>query len=160
MNVEVFPACERQAELIYRIMRAAYAEYEANADAPFAAHDETLEDVRAAVRAGGAVLAHFEGVAIGSARYRFDEDHHFVIERVAVLPGFRGCGAASAMLRALEATALSYGCVTTELCSRLSLPRNLALYERRGYAIEQVDSQGRVRLCKRLTLAEAEPAHG
>ena len=159
MNVDVFPACERQAELIYRIMRAAYAEYEASADVPFAAHCETIEDVRAAVREGGAVLAHFEGVAIGSARFRFDEAHHFVIERVAVLPGFRGCGAASAMLRVLEATALSYGCLTAELCSRLSLPRNLALYQRRGYEIEQVDSQGRVRLCKRLAQAEAEPVH-
>jgi GNAT superfamily N-acetyltransferase len=155
MIIDVFPATARHAELIYRIMQAAYAEYAQDEALPFAAHLETVEDVRAALQDGGAVLAWYEGVVIGTARYRLDDDH-FVIERVSVLPGFRGCGAASAMLRTLESTALSYGYATTELCSRLSLPRNLALYQRRGYEVTQVNDDGRVSLVKHLHVAELQ----
>lgn len=149
MTIDVFSAAARHAQLIHNITQAAYAEYTENEALPFAAHHETVDDVRAALAHGGAVLAWYEGAVVGTARYRLDGDH-FVIERVAVLPGFRGCGAASAMLRALEATALSYGCATTELCSRLTLPRNIALYQRRGYEIDHVDDSGRVSLVKQL----------
>lgn len=153
MTIDVFPASARHAELIHKITQAAYAEYAEDEALPFAAHHETADDVRAALGQGGAVLAWYEGAFAGAARYRLD-GHHFVIERVSVLPGFRGCGIASAMLRALEATALSYGYATTELCSRLALPRNIALYQRRGYEVDQVDNSGRVVLVKRLSSAE------
>ncbi len=153
MTIDVFPAAARHAELVYKIMQAAYAEYAENDAMPFAAHQETLDDVRAAIEHGGAVLAWYEGAVIGTARYRLD-GAHFVIERVSVLPGFRGCGVASAMLRTLEATASSFGCATTELCSRLALPRNIAIYQRRGYEIDEVDPNGRVTMVKHLRHAE------
>jgi ribosomal protein S18 acetylase RimI-like enzyme len=149
MTVDVFPAAAHHAALIHRITQAAYAEYAHDDALPFAAHTETLEDVEDALYSGGAVLAWLDGVVIGSARYHMAGDH-FVIERVAVLPGFRGCGAASVMLCRLEDMAMSCGCATAELCSRLSLPRNLALYQRRGYEIEHVDNNGRVSLIKQL----------
>jgi GNAT superfamily N-acetyltransferase len=153
MTIDVFPAAARHAELVYKIMQAAYAEYAEDVAVPFAAHHETLDDVRAAIAHGGAVLAWYEGVVVGTARYRL-ESGHFIIERVSVLPGFRGCGVASAMLRTLETTASSYGCTTTELCSRLTLPRNIALYERRGYEIAHACETGRVSMIKRLSQAE------
>ena len=149
MTIDVLPATARHAELIHQIMQAAYAEYPEDETMPFAAHYETVDDVRAALRYGGAVLAWYDGAAVGTARYRLERDH-FVIERVSVLPGFRGCGVASAMLRSLEATALSVGCTTTELCARTSLPSNIALYQRRGYEVELIEANGRVSLVKAL----------
>lgn len=149
MTIVVLPAAARHAELIHKIMQAAYAEYPEDLTMPFSAHHETVDDVRSALHCGGAVLAWYDGVVVGTARYHL-ADGHFTIERVSVLPGFRGCGVASAMLHSLEATALSLGFNTTELCSRVSLSRNVALYQRRGYEVEFVDATGRVRLVKHL----------
>lgn len=153
MTIDVFPAAARHAELIFRITQAAYAEYADDPQLPFAAHHETIADVRAALERGGAVLAWYEGAVIGTARYRL-ERAHFVIERVSVLPGFRGCGVASAMLRSLEATARSFGYNKTALCTRQTLPRNLSLYQRRGYEIEQIEACGRVHLVKNLSCSD------
>jgi GNAT superfamily N-acetyltransferase len=149
MTIDVLPAFARHAELIHQIMQAAYAEYPEDETMPFAAHHETIDDVRAALQCGGAVLAWYDGAVAGTARYRLERDH-FVIERVSVLPGFRGWGVASAMLRSLEATALSLGCTATELCARTSLPHNIALYQRRGYEVEHIAANGRVSLVKCL----------
>jgi ribosomal protein S18 acetylase RimI-like enzyme len=115
-------------------MQVAFAEYVGQLNPVSPCHTETVADVRRAMRDGGAVLAWIDGVAVGSARFALHGDHFFV-SRVSVLPDYRGCGVACAMMNYLESLAVDLGCMQMELSSRLSLPRNVALYERLGFHI-------------------------
>jgi ribosomal protein S18 acetylase RimI-like enzyme len=115
-------------------MQTAFAEYIGKLNPISPCHTETVEDVARAIRTGGAVIAWVDGEAVGSARYCQHGDT-FYIGRVSVLPEYRGCGVASGMMRYLERLAVEHGCTHLELASRLSLPRNIALYERLGFQI-------------------------
>jgi tRNA threonylcarbamoyladenosine biosynthesis protein TsaE len=150
MSIEIIEASLEQAALVQRVMRAAFAQYDSSVKPAFPAHRETLADVIAAMRAGGALLAMYDDEPIGSVRYRLYLDK-FVIERVAVLPEYQGQGVASLMMEELEAVAAAYGYVRTELCSRLTLPRNIDFYRKRGYDIVTTDAEtGKVTMMKWL----------
>ena len=108
------------------------------AEAEAVVHDVFVDLLRnAEMRAryrGGALLAWIDGKAVGSARY----DIHggaFHVGRVSVLPTHRGYGIASIMMDYLEQLARTNGYEAMELETRLSLPRNVALYERLGFQI-------------------------
>jgi ribosomal protein S18 acetylase RimI-like enzyme len=82
---------------------------------------ETVDDVRAAIAKGGAVLAWEDGEAVGSARYQWYPDHLY-IGRVAVIPAYRGKGVGSALMRRIEEIARERGCGEIRLGVRMSLP--------------------------------------
>lgn len=115
-------------------MQTAFAEYIGKLNPASPCHTETVGDVAEAIQCGGAVLAWADGVAVGSARYAF-HNGAFYVGRVSVLPDCRGMGIASAMMNHLETLARDYGYPEMQLCSRLNLPKNIALYERMGYSI-------------------------
>lgn len=156
MTLQLTEAVPQQAALLHGITQAAFAEYSGQFNPPFACLSETLDDARAALVAGGALLAWIDGDAVGAARYRAQEGA-LHIARVAVLPGWRGCGVASALLDALEGRGLALGCDCLTLTTRLTLPRNVALYERCGFRIVErwqcaPDADVQVRMTKLLTI--------
>jgi GNAT superfamily N-acetyltransferase len=133
----VVPAGIADAELVHRIMREAYQEYDGTLDPPMSANEETAAQVADAITRGGAVLAWDRDTPVGSARYRLSRE--FVhIKRVSVLPPWRGRGIATAMLRYIEWFAFTQGRAEARLQVRMSLSRNLKLYLRAGYRIVQV----------------------
>lgn len=146
--------------LVHRIMLSAFAEYVGHLNPPSTCHAETVGDVAQAIQTGGAILAWVEDQPVGSARYIIHADHVYV-GRVSVLPDYRGCGVASAMMRYLETLAHDRGCMEIRLNSRLSLPRNIALYQRLGYDIVATwqvspDADVQVTMVKRLEQVSLE----
>src|SRR5881392_3128298 len=101
MSLSVRAATLDEAPLVREVMLAAYAEYKGTLPVDSGAHTETVDDVLEDMRQGGALLAHYEGQAVGSVRYRI-EDEELYVWRVAVLPAFRRRGVASAMMRFAE----------------------------------------------------------
>src|SRR5262249_27869520 len=131
------PARIGDAEVVHRIMRQAYGEYDAAMDPPMSGAGESVAQVEAAMRKGGAVLAWDGATAVGSARYRLSSD--FVrIKRISVLPSSRGRGIATAMLGYIERLALGQGRTEARLTLRMSLSQNLSLYERMGYQVVEL----------------------
>ena len=142
-------------------MQTAFAEYIGKLNPASPCHMETVGDVAEAIQYGGAILAWADGVAAGSARYAFHNDA-FYVGRVSVLPDYRGKGVASAMMNALETVAREHGYAEMQLCSRMNLPKNIALYERLGFSIvrsEQVspDADVQVTMVKPLETPILEP---
>jgi poly-gamma-glutamate capsule biosynthesis protein CapA/YwtB (metallophosphatase superfamily)/GNAT superfamily N-acetyltransferase len=139
---QVMPARIVDAEVVHRIMREAYREYDAAVDPPMSGAEESVAQVEYAMRKGGAVLAWDGATPVGSARYRLSSD--FVrIKRVSVLPSSRGRGIATAMLGYIERLALSQGRGQARLTLRMSLSQNLRLYERMGYQVVELKAHPR-----------------
>lgn len=115
----------------------AFAEYAETLRAPSGAILETVADVEAIMRRGGAVLAWDGPQAVGSARFEPAEGFLYV-GRVAVLPAYRRRGIARNMMRFLEDDAVANGFRRIELGVRASLPSNLALYRSLGYVTVEV----------------------
>jgi len=126
------------AHLVHRIMRDAYAEYDGVLTPPSGAVSETVEDVRAAMAKGGAVLAWDGAEAVGSARYEWHPDYLYV-GRVAVIPAYRGQGIGSALMRRIEELARDQGCGEIRLGVRMALPGNLAFYQSLGYEVVKIE---------------------
>jgi ribosomal protein S18 acetylase RimI-like enzyme len=123
-----------EAPLVRSIMRQAFAEYAGALPVASGAHSESIDDVVAAMRAGGAVLAFGGDEAIGSARYKPVAGGLYV-GRVAVLPVHRRRGVASAMMRFLEGVAVRLGRAAIHVEVRDSLPANVGLYQALGYEL-------------------------
>src|SRR6266853_2858655 len=65
LNLEIRRAHIQDAAEVHRIMRAAFEEYCGKLSPPSGARRETIEDVSAALRSGGAFLAEIDGVPVG-----------------------------------------------------------------------------------------------
>lgn len=130
--VRVALAGPDDAPLVRRIMLAAFEQFRGTLEPPSSALDETDDDVRRAIAAGGAVIAWRGDVAVGSARFLPRADYLYV-GRVAVLPEQRGLGVAGALLAALDAQARARGLPEVRVEVRLSLPDNVAFFRRLGF---------------------------
>lgn len=127
-------ATQDEASVVHAIMVAAFEEYRGVLNPPSGVFLETPADVSAAMAKGGALLAWWGVIPVGSARYRFERDHVYV-GRVSVLPDYRGHGLASALMQAIEPRALAAGFWRLRLGVRLILGENIRLYERLGYSV-------------------------
>lgn len=142
MEPEIRLARRHDAALVHRLTQQAFDEYRGRLQPPSSAHEETEAAVAAALDKGGAVLAWIDGVAVGAARFVPEGDHLYV-GRVAVPPAWRGKGIAMALMRALEQQARRLGVGAIELGVRESLPSNVRLYEKLGYAVVRRDPHPR-----------------
>ena len=88
MTVRIHHASADDAGEVHRILHEAFAEYGHGVTPPTYLLDETVEDVRKLMMAGGALLGYLDDVAVGAARYQIRIDHLHA-ERVAVLPEYR-----------------------------------------------------------------------
>lgn len=134
MTTEITTASADEASLLHDITRRAFAEYVGLLNPTPACLSESVREVAAAIRRGGAVIAWVDGIPAASARYEM-VDGHLYVSRVAVLPEFRGCGLAGDLMHAMDAIAESLGLETLQLQTRLNLPRNIRLYEKLGYRV-------------------------
>jgi GNAT superfamily N-acetyltransferase len=124
------------APLLHRLMLAAYEEYRDSLVPASGAFEETVDDVRRAVEEGGAVLVLLDGEPVGCGRFELGPERAFIeVGRLSVLPAFRGRGIAARMLAWFEQRAASLAIPEVRLGVRLTLPRNIALYERAGYRV-------------------------
>ena len=132
MDITICRVDESQAEEVRRIMRQAFEEYRHVLVPLSGALGETTEAVMASIRCGGAFLAYIDDVAVGSARYRIFADHSY-LERVSVLPEYRGKGVAGALMAAFECVTLELQLPEARLGVRTALPNNVLFYQKRGY---------------------------
>lgn len=130
------------ATLVHRLTQAAFEEYRGQLEPPSAALDETEAMVATALAKGGVLLAFVGDEAAGAARY-LPEDDHLYIGRVAVPPAWRGKGIAIALMMALEERARTLDFAAIELGVRESLPSNVRLYQKLGYAVLRRDQHPR-----------------
>jgi len=138
----VSPARIVDAELVHRITRTAYREYDGAMDPPMAGARERLADAEAGIRRGGAVLAWDGDQPVGSARYRM-ANGTVLIKRVSVLPEWRGRGIATAMLAYIEKLARNQGRTRASLTVRMGLSDSLGLYVRLGYELVEIEPHPR-----------------
>jgi ribosomal protein S18 acetylase RimI-like enzyme len=142
MTLTVRLATLDEAPLVREIMLAAYTEHQGTLPVDSGAHAETVDDVLADMRQGGAILADDDGQAVGSARFMTEEENLYV-GRLAVLPSHRRRGVASAMMLFLEGIALRSRRETIRVGVRESLPSNAGLYESLGYEVVGIDPHPR-----------------
>lgn len=122
------------AKVIHKIMHKAYAEY-ANDSAPSSALDETVSSVKAALASGQqAIIGSIAGQPIAMVRYQIkDNGLHFF--RMAVLPTMQGLGIAKQLINELETIAKEANVDTINCRVRVSILKNLQLYQSKGYTI-------------------------
>jgi ribosomal protein S18 acetylase RimI-like enzyme len=123
-------------------MRRAFAEYLGMLPVPSGAHTETLDDVRAAIARGGAVLASLDDQLVGCARF-YDDGDDLYVGRVSVLPAYRRRGVASALMRFLSDVAVRRGRRAVRIQVRDSLPSNVALYQSLGFEVVSLEPHSR-----------------
>jgi ribosomal protein S18 acetylase RimI-like enzyme len=125
-----------EAGRVHALTQEAYA-LRAQADPPYRALSETVEDVRRQIEAGGAIVAvtaDMEGEhVVGALRYREDAPGVLLGYRLAVSPKFQRRGIASRLLQRLDRVALYEGCDEIHLHVRRTSPELIALYEKFGY---------------------------
>ncbi len=128
--------------MVHAIMRAAFAEHQGTLPVDSGAHTESVDDVRAVMERGGAILCFLDDIAVGSARFTVEPSELYV-GRVAVLPTHRRRGIASEMMRYLEAHAAALGKSAVRIGVRDSLPSNVGLYQSLGYEVVSVNPHPR-----------------
>ena len=136
-RVRFVRATRKDAVLVHRITQAAYAEYRGVLDPPSGVNREDVADDERALDEGGAVLAWIGDTAVGAVRFQVAVDH-LAVERLAVIPTARGQGIARGLLASLEDLARESQLPEVRLGVRLSLPRNMALYQGLGYQIRSL----------------------
>ncbi len=136
-HVRLALATREDAALVHRITQAAYAEYRGVLHPPSGVDQECVADVQRALDEGGAVLAWIGDTAAGAVRFQHTGDHLHV-ERLAVIPPYRGQGIARALLAYLEAIARQSHLREVRLGVRLSIPRNVELYRGLGYQVRSL----------------------
>ena len=134
MSYAIRCANPEDAALLHNIIRAAFAEYDGVLAVPPGALTETLQEVERAIARGTALLAYDAEQAVGTVRYEVRPSYLYV-GRLAVLPSHRGRRVGAALMAYVERLAPELGRTTIHLGTRLSMPGNLAFYERLGYRI-------------------------
>jgi GNAT superfamily N-acetyltransferase len=160
-HVRLARATRDDAVLVHRLTQAAYAEYRGVLDPPSGVDREGVADVERALDDGGAVLAWIGDTAVGAVRFHHAADH-LAVERLAVIPTARGQGIARGLLAWLEELARQSHLSEVHLGVRLSLPRNVDLYQRLGYTMRRVHPypEGADTWAVLVKTVEGVPEHG
>lgn len=142
MIVQIRCATIEDAPLIHDIIQAAFAEYDGVIAVPPGALAETVEQAAQAIAEGTALLAYDGEEAVGTVRYEVRPDYIYV-GRLAVLPTHRRRRVGAALMAHVESLAPALGRSKVHLWTRLSMPSNLAFYERLGYRIVNTEPHPR-----------------
>lgn len=101
-------------------------------DPPSSMARETIDDMRRRARTQTIFVAEADGALVGGVFCERQGDA-FYIGRLAVIEPWRRRGVASALVGAATAKARELGLRTMSLRARVSLPRNVAFFERHGF---------------------------
>jgi ribosomal protein S18 acetylase RimI-like enzyme len=124
-----------EIHIVHDVMRKAFEEYRDKLTPPSGALSETIDDIIKKIsNNGGAIIAQIEGSDVGSAQFVF-QDNFVYIGRVSVLPSHRGRGIGKRMVNYIEAHAKEKGVHESRLGVRLSIPSNVAFYQKLSYQI-------------------------
>ncbi|WP_117149183.1 GNAT family N-acetyltransferase [Paraliobacillus zengyii] len=132
--MKIKSAIASDAPVIHDLMIKAFIEYE-NENPPSSALEETVKSVSTALVQGEqALIAFEENKPVGMVRFQI-KDEGLYFYRLSVIPEKQGKGIAKKILTSLEEQANKVD-VTTILCKvRLSMPKNIQLYNSIGYAV-------------------------
>jgi ribosomal protein S18 acetylase RimI-like enzyme len=103
-------------------------------DPPSSVLKETAADFAARLRDETCFIIEADGKLIAGIFCAVDGDALY-IGRLAVAPAFRRRGIANALMEAVKAEARRRGAKRITLGARISLPGNVALFHRHGFAI-------------------------
>jgi GNAT superfamily N-acetyltransferase len=134
MSLIIRLAADAEVETVHRVMRAAFAGTARYAH-PSSALRESVEDVRAAIVGGGAVLVRIDGEAVATARFTRPDADTLRYARLGVLPGWRGRGLGAQIDAWLADLARAEGRTAIEASARSQMPDNRPFYRRLGYAV-------------------------
>jgi predicted N-acetyltransferase YhbS len=127
------PATDDDIPAIVELIRAAFAEYEGRLDPPSSAQNKTVAATRAELADGGGFVLSKSDRLVGCVFYHPHGDHMY-LDRLSVLPGYRGQRLSRRLIDAVEDLARSSGLKRVRLSVRLALTQNRDYYERLGYA--------------------------
>lgn len=119
---------------IREVMLQAFEEYR-NAPAPSSALKETEQSISEELQNGAFALVGYENnVPVAAVRFQYVEDHvHFY--RLSVSPMCQGKGYAKKLLHKIEEITVQHGYNKIQCKVRMSVRRNIQLYESIGYQI-------------------------
>ncbi|MFC4102156.1 GNAT family N-acetyltransferase [Paenibacillus xanthanilyticus] len=134
-NVKLRPAAEADWPLVHRLIMEAFREYEGVLVPQSGALRETVASIREKVAGrGGAMIAETaDGTAALGTALHYVVEQHLYVGRVSVVPAGRGQGVGRALMLGMEGIAREAGLAEIRVSVRLSLPDNVAFYERLGY---------------------------
>jgi len=128
-------ANERDVPDILRVIQAAFAEYNGKLDPPSSAHHKTIAIVQAELAKATAILAEVGTELVGCVFYQSKEDYVY-LDRLAVLPVWRGQGIAGELIHLVEQQAIQQGKNKVQLSVRISLKAHHAYYQKKGYTFK------------------------
>jgi predicted N-acetyltransferase YhbS len=131
--LELRLATDNDIPAMVELIRGAFAEYEGRLDPPSSAQNKTVAATRAELADGGAFVISDGGALAGCVFYHPYAGHMY-LDRLAVLPAYRGRRLSRRLVAAVEDLARASGIGRVRLSVRLALAENRAYYERLGYA--------------------------
>lgn len=142
MELEIRPATLNDAAVLVEIVQSAFAEYDGVIAVRPLALSDTLENAAQAIEDGGVLIAWDGDHAVGTVRYQLRVDCLYV-GRLAVVPSHRRRKVGAALMNYIERLAPTMERSRIELCTRQSMPSNLAFYGRLGYHIARTEPNKR-----------------
>lgn len=132
--MEIAFAKTTDAPLIHDLMIRAFIEYKDEVP-PSSALDETVLSVSAALENGEqAIISYMGDEPVGMVRFHVKEDCIYFY-RLSVAPEKRGQGIAKEVLNSLEEYAIEFKKTMIQCKVRMTIPKNIALYQSLGYKI-------------------------
>lgn len=128
-NIRQWTAADRLGDILAMIHSAF-----AGLDPPSGVMDETVDDLSRRMREGDVIVAMTDGEFIGSVFCAVKDDALY-LTRLATAPAWRKRGVAAALLAAAQAQALHVGAKRLSLRVRVTLPDNLAYFQRAGFSV-------------------------
>ncbi|MCU7707857.1 GNAT family N-acetyltransferase [Priestia sp. JV24] len=124
------------AATVHDLMLQAFSVYRDSVP-PSSALDETIESIMQSLKHGKeAVILYVENKPVAMARFTLEETSLYFY-RLSVIPAFQGKGMAKQLIQWLETYAKECGKKSLSCKVRMSVSRNIALYESMGFYIEE-----------------------
>jgi predicted N-acetyltransferase YhbS len=121
---------------ILRVIKAAFEEYRDILDPPSSAQHKTVEVVEKELSEATAILAASDGELVGCVFYQV-KGYSVYLDRLSVLPAWRGKGIAGELIDLVEQRALAMGENRVRLSVRGSLEGHHAYYKKKGYVFKE-----------------------
>lgn len=157
-TIRVSLAHAEDAQVVFTLTRAAFAEFEGRLDPPSSLFRESLADTERAIAAGQVAVAWEGEDPVGAVRLT-PEPGCLYVGRLAVLPSHRRAGIGTALMRFAETHAAALGLPHVKVEVREALPRNVAFFTALGYRIVRRAPHPRNPTAYTLTMTKpVEPA--
>ncbi|WP_342515183.1 GNAT family N-acetyltransferase [Sporosarcina sp. FSL K6-1522] len=139
MTLNISFAQTTDAPVIHDLMIQAFMAYQ-NETPPSSALEETVQSISEALENGEqALIGYLADEPVAMVRFRVESDSLYFY-RLAVIPNKQGQGIAKRLLKSLEMYALEQGKPAIQCKVRMTLPKNIALYQSIGYKVSDEET--------------------